>query len=119
MIAAPAAALVKLGEVIEPLLGDRTPAGENVLGAPGLISLCHEKVRKVENGRKTQRNESTESSQDILWKTCAMSSDAHAEVDYRQKNLRQPAARPDFSDQAQFAYGKALPRFPRITRSSS
>jgi hypothetical protein len=49
--------------------------------------LCHEKVRKVENGRKTQRNESIRNRWDILWKTCAMSSDVHAEVDYRQKKF--------------------------------
>ena len=55
VIAAPAPGLEQFGEVIEPLLGQRAPAVENLLAPRHVHSLCHEKVRKEENGRKTQR----------------------------------------------------------------
>ena len=55
MIAAPAPGLEQFGEMIEPLLGQRAPAVEDLLSPRQILSLCHEKVRKEKNGRKTQR----------------------------------------------------------------
>src|SRR4051794_31174540 len=40
--------------MLEPLLGQRAPAIKDLLAARHVRSLCHEKVRKEENGR--QRN---------------------------------------------------------------
>src|SRR3981189_3483731 len=59
MITAPAPGLEQFGEMIEPLLGQRAPAVEDLLAPRHVQSLCHEKVRKEENGRR--RNESPQS----------------------------------------------------------
>src|SRR4051812_35062459 len=62
--------------MFEPLLGQHAPALDDLAAARHVRSLCHEKVRKEENGR--QRNGTNQSARlpDILWKTFILSSDA-------------------------------------------
>lgn len=88
MVALPAAAFIKLDEMIEPLFGDAAPTIEDVLsvvlnvlsGVPGVVSLGHGTVRKEENGRR--RNERImQCLPDILWKTSAKSSALWHEYD--------------------------------------
>src|ERR1700743_430852 len=74
VIAAPAPGFEQFGEMLEPLLGQRAPAVKDFLRARYVRSLCHEKVRKEENGRETQRI--TPVPIDILWKTFSLSSDS-------------------------------------------
>src|SRR4051812_24239619 len=51
VITAPASALEQLGQMLQPLLGQRAPALNDLPAALDVGSLCHEKVRKEENGR--------------------------------------------------------------------
>src|SRR6202012_5391046 len=56
VIAAPAAGLEQLGQVVQPLLRKIAPACENVAAARHVESLCHKPARKEKNGRETQPN---------------------------------------------------------------
>ena len=57
VIAAPAAALEQLRKPVQPSLGKRTPAPEDIATTRHVHLMCHEQARKEKNGRDaTQRN---------------------------------------------------------------
>src|SRR5580692_3533327 len=75
VIAAPAAGLEQLREVVKPPLGKSAPAPDNVATARHVQSICHEPAREEKNGRGRNGNESIGRDMDILWKTFALSSE--------------------------------------------
>src|SRR5580704_13681533 len=60
MKAAPTAGFEQLSEIFQPLLGKCTPARDDVAAAGHVGSICHESARKEKNGRRRNRNESTD-----------------------------------------------------------
>src|SRR4030088_169088 len=55
VIAAPAAGIEQFGEVLQPLLGERAPACNNVAATCHVCSMCHESARKEKERTRTQR----------------------------------------------------------------
>ena len=51
VIAAPAAGLEQLGQILQPLLGKSAPARDNIAATCHVESMCHEPARKEKNGR--------------------------------------------------------------------
>src|SRR3954469_10681079 len=59
--------------MLEPLLGQHAPAVDDLPAALDVRSLCHEKVRKEENGRQRNGTNQLLAVSDILWKTFMLS----------------------------------------------
>src|SRR5512139_3722144 len=75
MIAAPAPGLEHVGEVLQPLFGERAPARRNVTAASAVLTMCHEPARK----ERTRTRDATHTNQFrrdefILWKSFVLSS---------------------------------------------
>src|SRR5258708_30323708 len=55
VVAAPAAGLEQFGEVLEPPLGKRAPARDDVAAPRHVWTVCHEPARKRERRTRTQQ----------------------------------------------------------------
>src|SRR6185312_3929787 len=59
VVAPPAAALEHFGKIVQPLLGQRAPARDDLAAGRLVSAMCHEPARKKKERTQTRTHEST------------------------------------------------------------
>src|ERR1700712_4214786 len=84
--AAPAPGLEQVCEIFQPPLSEVAPTRYGIATARHVSKMCHKPARWKKDGRRRNRDESTECDSSILWKTCRLSSVRASSRRFNQEN---------------------------------